>query len=67
MLDIVVLTIEIVSAINIVLVIEIVSIKDFLIIFKDIVVMLTVRFVFAKVLFIVNMLFVIFINIIERD
>ena len=53
-LDIVVLTIEIVSTIDIVLIVEIVSIRDPLITFRDIVVVLTVRFVLAEVLFIVS-------------
>ena len=66
-LDIVVLTTEIISTIDIVLTIEIVSIKDPLITFKDIVVVLIIEFVFAEVLFIVSVLFVIFINAIERD
>ena len=65
-LDIVVLTIEIVSTIDIILIIEIVSTKDFLIIFKNIVIVLTVRFVFAEVLF-VSVLFVIFISAIEGN
>ena len=55
-LNIVVLTIEIVSIIDIVLTVEIVSIEDTLIIFKNIVVVLIVRFVFAEVLFIVNII-----------
>ena len=53
-LDIVVLTTEIVSAIDVVLIVEIVSIRDPLITFRDIVVVLTVRFVLAEVLFIVS-------------
>ena len=53
-LNMVVLTIEIVSTIDIVLIAEIVFIKDILIIFENIVVVLIVRFVLAKVLFIVN-------------
>ena len=54
-LDIVVLAIEIVSAIDIVLIAEIVSAEDPLITFKNIVVVLIVEFVFAKVLFVVFM------------
>ena len=56
MLDIVVLTIEIVSTIDIVLTAEIVPAKDTLITFKNIVVVLTVRFVLAEVLFIVSVI-----------
>ena len=67
MLDIVILTIEIISIIDIVLTVEIVSIKDSLITFRDIIIVLTVRFVFAEVLFIVNILFVVFMNAIERN
>ena len=55
-LDIVVLTIEIVSAIDIVLITEIVSAKDTLITFESIVVILIVKFVLAKVLFIVSII-----------
>ena len=51
-LDIVILTIEIVSTIDIVLIIEIVSIKDISIIFKSVVVVLILRFMPAKVLFV---------------
>ena len=53
-LDIVVLTTEIVSATDIVLTIEIVSIEDPSITFRDIVIVLTIRFVLAKMLFIVS-------------
>ena len=67
-LDIVVLIIEIVSTIDVILIIEfvstivvlaaeIVSAEDTLIIFKDIIIVFTVRFVFAEVLF-VSILFV---------
>ena len=52
MLGVVVLTIRFVSTINIVLIIEIVSTKDILVIFKSVVVILIVRFIFAKVLFV---------------
>ena len=65
-LNIVVLTIEIVSIIDIVLIAEIVSIKDTLVTFKNIVVILTVRFVPAEVLF-VSILFVVFISAIEGN
>ena len=58
-LNIVVLTTKIVFAIDIVLTAEIVSAKDILITFENIVIVLIIRFVFAKVLFIVN--------IIEKD
>ena len=51
-LDIIVLTIEFVSIIDIVLIIKIVSTRDILIIFKNIVVVLTLGFIFAKVLFV---------------
>ena len=51
----VVLIEEFISTI-IVLIARIVSAKDILIIFKNIVVILTVRFVLAKVLFIVNII-----------
>ena len=54
MLDIVVLAIEIVSAIDIVLTAEIVSAEDILITFENIVVVLIVGFVLAEVLFIVD-------------
>ena len=67
MLDIVVLTIEIVSTIDIVLTVEIVSIKDLFTTFKNIVIVLIMKFVFAKVLFIVNILFVVFVSVIERN
>ena len=63
MLDIVVLTIEIVSIIDVVLIAKVISIivmliakivstKDILVIFENIVVVLTVKFVFAEVLFV---------------
>ena len=56
MLDIVVLTTKIVCAIDIVLTVEIVSAEDILITFENIVVVLIVKFVLAKVLFIVNII-----------
>ena len=55
------------SAIDIVLIVEIVFVEDSLITFRDIVVVLIVRFVSAKVLFIVSVLFVVFISAIERN
>ena len=72
MLNIVVLIAKIMSAIDVVLITKvvstiviliarIVSIKDTLITFKNIVIVLTVRFVLAEVLFVV------FINIIEKN
>ena len=51
-LDIVVLTIEFVFIIDIVLIIEIVSIGNIFIIFKSVVIVLILRFVLAKVLFV---------------
>ena len=66
-LDIVVLTIEIVSITGVILVAGIVLAKSTLIIFRDIVVVLIAGFMLAKVLFIVNILFVVFVNTIERD
>ena len=65
MLDIVVLTTGIVSAIDIVLTAEIVSIEGLSIIFESVVVVLTVKFVLAGVLFIVSVLFVVFISVVE--
>ena len=67
MLNFVVLIIEIVSAIDVVLIEEFISaivvlaarivfIEDILITFRSVVVVLTVRFVFAEVLFIVNII-----------
>ena len=67
MLNIVILTIEIVLIIDVVLAARIVSIKDILIIFKNIVIMLIAGFVPAKVLFIINILFVVFVNTIEKN
>ena len=60
------LIVEFVFAI-VLLLAKIVSAKDTLIIFKNIVVVLTARFVLAKVLFIVNILFVVFMNIVEGN
>ena len=56
MLDIVVLATGIVSIIDIVLTAEIVSIEDPLITFRNIVIVLTVEFVLAEVLFIVSII-----------
>ena len=50
--DIVILAIEFVFIIDIVLIIEIVFTKDTLITFRGIVIVLILRFVFAKVLFV---------------
>ena len=65
-LNIVVLTIEIVSTIDIVLIIEIISIEDIFITFEGVIVVLTVEFVPARVLF-VSVLFVVFMSAIERS
>ena len=54
--NIVVLTIEIVFAINVMLTAEIVFTEDTLITFKSVVIVLIVRFVFARVLFIVSVI-----------
>ena len=67
MLNIVVLTIEIVSIIGVVLAARIVFTRDMFIIFRGIVVILIAGFVLAKVLFIVDILFVVFVNTIERN
>ena len=56
MLNVVVLTIGIVSTIDIVLIAEIVSIEDSSITFRSVVVILTVGFVLAEVLFIVSII-----------
>ena len=53
--------------IDVVLVARIVFVKDTLIIFKNIVIVFIARFVSAKVLSIINILFVIFVNTIEKD
>ena len=67
MLNIVVLAIEIVSTIDVILVAEIVSIRDILIIFKSVFVVLIAGFVFARVLFIMSILFVVFVSAIEGN